>query len=485
MPPPAGGKPEAGARAEGERGPADGPAPLALLVARAERGLKTWSWLNLRLASNAQEWLRRRFTPAGQVVLATTFTAGLFGIDTRLTAAHQAFAFGLALLGVGWLSNRMPLPRMALDREPPGRAAVGLPCRYRVRVRNAGRRLAVGLTLQERLPDPRPDLATFLGTCAPVERNRSRAERLLGYPRWEWLVRHRRGTESAPPMPVPDLAPDAELALELSLLPSRRGWLQLDGLVLARVDVLGLTRREQLVPSAERLLILPRRYPANPPRPPGRRRLQPGGVELAASAGDSREFVGLRGYLPGDEPRHIHWAAWARSGEPVVKEYRDEYFSRQALVLDTCPPADGDAKRFETAVSVAASLIAPLGERPNGPDGLLDLILYADGTRVLTAGRGLLSIDAMLETLACVQPQPPDGFRQIADTLSARAAQQSACLLVLSAWDDQRRALIEGLRRTDLPVTVLLIGERAAAARSPADCVLVDTEDPGRALNGL
>lgn len=455
------------------------------LAARAGRWLKAWSWVNLRLASSTQEWLRRHFTPAGQGVLAATLAAGLFGLDTRLTAAHQVFAFGLALLAIAWLGTRAPLPPLALRRRAPSRAAAGQPCRYRVEVRHAGRRPARGLTLHERLPDPRPGLATFLDSHAPVEARLNPFERLPGYPRWEWLVQQARRAEAAAPAALPLLSPGSSAVLELALTPTRRGWLSLDALVLGRVDPLGLMRREQRVPGKSRCLVLPVRHPVPALRPLGRRRLQPGGVEQASRVGDSQEFMGLRDYLPGDSPRHIHWAAWARCGEPVVKEYRDEFFSRQALVLDTCPAAGDDPARFETAVSVAASRLAPLGAHPNGPDGLFDLILQADGTRILTAGRGLLSNAAMLELLACVRPQPADAFAHLADTITARAPRLSACLLVLLSWDADRRELVAQLRRTGLPVTVLVIGESKAHAPAAADLIHVDPDDPAPALARL
>ncbi|WP_462330028.1 DUF58 domain-containing protein [Thiohalocapsa halophila] len=455
------------------------------LAARAGRWLKAWSWLNLHLASGTQEWLRRHFTPAGQGVLAATFAAGLFGLDTRLTAAHQAFAFGLVLLAVAWLGTLVPLPKLRSHRRPPSRAAVGAPCRYKVEVANTDGRIARGLMLHERLPDPRPSRAAFLDTRAPVEATLNPFERLLGYPRWEWLVHQARRAEAPAPVQLPDLAPGSAAELTLALTPNQRGWLTLDALILGRVDPLGLMRRERVVAASARCLVLPKRYPIPQLRPPGRRRLQPGGIEQASSVGDAREFIGLRDYLPGDSPRHIHWAAWARCGEPVVKEYRDEFFSRQALVLDTCPAAGADPVRFETAVSAAASLIAPLGEQPNGPDGLLDLLLYAEGTRVLTAGRGLMSTAAMLEVLAAVEPQPAAAFAHLAETVTSRAARQSACLCVLLHWDDARRGLVARLRRSGLAVTVLLVDGQDDPAASGEDFIAVDARDPAPALARL
>jgi uncharacterized protein (DUF58 family) len=418
-------------------------------------------------------------------VLAATFAAGLIGVDTRLSAAHQIFAFGVALLAVAWLGTMAHLPKIGVRCRPPDRAAAGEPVRCHIHLHNTSERPAAGLTLHERLPDPRPDLPTFLDARAPVEATLSPAERLLGYPRWEWLVRTATRAEPQPAAPLPHIAAGGEARLALALTPTRRGWLHVDALVLARVDPLGLMRRERVVAGPRRLLVLPRRWPAPVLRPPGRRRLQPGGIEQAASRGDSREFMGLRDYLPGDSPRHIHWAAWARCGEPVVKEYRDEFFSRQALLLDTCPQPGDDPARFETAISVAASLLAPLAERPNGPDGLLDLILCADGVRVLTAGRGLLSTTAMLEILACAEPQPADAFAQLADTIRARADRQSTCLCVLLDWDHGRRALVEQLRRAGLPMTVLVIaGANTPVAAAPG-LIPVDPDDPAPALAGL
>jgi uncharacterized protein (DUF58 family) len=167
-----------------------------------------------------------------------------------------------------------------------------------------------------------------------------------------------------------------------------------------------------------------------------------------------------------------------------VKEYRDEFFSRHALVLDTCAGRDENPERFETAVSVAASLIAPLGEQPNGPDGLLDLILYADGVRILTAGRGLLSTGAMLETLACVEPQPVHGFEHIADTLTGRAEQQSACLMVLLSWNHARRETVEQLRRMGMPVTLFVIGGAPGPSVGSDAVTIIDPNDPAATMVG-
>ena len=126
---------------------------------------------------------------------------------------------------------------------------------------------------------------------------------------------------------------------------------------------------------------------------------QQGGVSLAASVGESEEFVSLRDYRPGDPVRHIHWPSWAKTGEPIVKEFQDEFFTRHALILDTFMPVAASAV-FEEAVSVAASLVCTI----QAQESLLDLMFVGPEAYCFTMGRGVGHIEQLLEILASVQP---------------------------------------------------------------------------------
>ncbi len=53
-----------------------------------------------------------------------------------------------------------------------------------------------------------------------------------------------------------------------------------------------------------------------------------------AGVGSSIDFQDHRPYVPGDDPRHIDWAAYARSGQTIMKLYREEVSPRLDLVLD-------------------------------------------------------------------------------------------------------------------------------------------------------
>lgn len=59
------------------------------------------------------------------------------------------------------------------------------------------------------------------------------------------------------------------------------------------------------------------------------------GVWQGKESGSSIDFRDHRPYLPGDDPRHINWQAYARSGHYSMKVYQEEVRPHVDLVLDT------------------------------------------------------------------------------------------------------------------------------------------------------
>jgi uncharacterized protein (DUF58 family) len=58
------------------------------------------------------------------------------------------------------------------------------------------------------------------------------------------------------------------------------------------------------------------------------------GERLGSGTGSSLEFQDYRPYTPGDDLRHVDWAAYARSETLAVRLYRDEVAPRIDLVVD-------------------------------------------------------------------------------------------------------------------------------------------------------
>ncbi|WP_411844781.1 DUF58 domain-containing protein [Roseibacillus persicicus] len=95
---------------------------------------------------------------------------------------------------------------------------------------------------------------------------------------------------------------------------------------------------------------------ANLMRLPMRSKVWRGGSgEFAgAGTGSSMDFQDHRNYVPGDDPRHINWQAYARTGQYTMKLYREEVRPVIDLICDVSPSMFLDeAKSARTAELLA------------------------------------------------------------------------------------------------------------------------------------
>jgi len=414
---------------------------------------------NFRLVHRIGERLRVRLTPGGALVFGGIIASGIFGIDTEQTLAFQIFTITASLMLVAVLCAATFRCRFRLQRLLPDYATAGQPLKYRVRVENRGPVLQQNLLLVDALETRFPEFTEFMASRDPHDEKRNWFDRMVGYPRLVSLLRHRRGG-SIPVRAVPAVPPFDRSDLEIEFIPLRRGYLRFAGASIARPDPLGLFRALQRFRADDSLLVLPRTYHVPRLQLPGRRKYQEGGMNLASSVGDSQEFMSLRDYQPGDPLRAIHWRSYAKRGKPVVKEFQDEFFVRQGLVLDTFMENATPAV-FEEAVSVAASFQLAVQQQ----DALLDLMFVEDRSYRYTSGRGLGSAANMLEVLACIQPCMDQPFSRLEDLLMQHAGELSGLILILLDWDEKRRRLVRSLEAVGTPLLTFRItaGEPATA----------------------
>ena len=235
-----------------------------------------------RLLRLAALWL-------GAALASLWFPAGL---PVLLAAAAT-----LALLTV-WdaeLERRRPAP--VLRRRFPERVFLGRPFAVEIEVRNPGP-ARLDIDLEEALP---ADLAA--------------------------------GEQPAASLRV---APGGSERFRYAVTPTRRGDRPLGELLTLSRSPLGLLRRGRraggddafaVYPDTEAMLrpeaVDPRWFVAQLGLRPSRRR------------GEGMDFESLRDYVPGDDPRHLDWAASARRGRPVVRRYRHEQNHLLLLALDT------------------------------------------------------------------------------------------------------------------------------------------------------
>ena len=374
---------------------------------------------------------RRRSERGGLIQTGAVVCAAL-GIDTDLTLIYQLFALLVCLIVASRVSLRFLTPKVRVTRRLPRYATAGEPFTYHLLVENIGTRVERDLSFEDNPRVVSPSYEAFTSTHEPGEETRNARDRAIGFHRFVWLQRRLTGLTTKRGH-LPHVGLHGRASVEISSTPLRRGTVELDSITTLYPDPMGLHFGVDTNASPGELVVLPERYPVSLNlAASGSRHFQPGGVTSTWSIGESDEFVSLRDYRDGDSMRKIHWPSTARRGKPVVKEYHDEYFSRQLVVLDT----ESDSNRNqEVAISVAASLVS----MATGPDGLTDLLVCDGSPHLISAGRGLEDASRQLETLAVLDPNKTD-FAALAAAVDGHLRRVSGCYVVLTRWDETREA---------------------------------------------
>lgn len=406
---------------------------------------------NYRFSSGIKYWVQRKFTPAGGLLCAAVIVTGGIGVDTNQAVAYQAFVLLWVLLMVAFFWSLLPAPRLRAQRVLPRVGTAGQPLHYRVSVLNPGKKPQRSVTLAEDFGDARPTYQEFANTPEPGEKKRNPFDRFFRFYRWMWLIERKQLARSEP-IRLPQINASRSVQVEGKLLPLQRGHLHLQGVSFSVTDPFGFCRSYSRARAPQSLLILPKRYSIPPISLGGASEYQPGGVSLAASVGESEEFMSVREYRRGDPLRHIHWKSTSKTGKLIVREFQSEYFVRQALILDTFLEEPNSAL-FEEAVSIAASFALSL----NTQESLLDLLFVGAQAICVTAGHGVAQVDHMLEILASVQPCTEKKFADLEEIVVRQIGRVSGCVCIFLKWDENRKALVEQMSRLGIPQIVMVL----------------------------
>lgn len=248
------------------------------------------------------------------------------GTDRRATAEA-------VMHGVGSRAAEQSTDRPVVYGHP------GVPIRLRFSVRNESRLPAPGIAVDIHTPSD-----------IPTERN------------------HRR---------ILDVRARDKGDTELSFTVTKRGEYTVSPVILGGGDPFGLfpwriTERESLV-----VVVYPRLLPSAWRPAFG----MPGGAVRTGNRTyeDLNRVASIRDYLPGDDPRRIHWKASAKIGDLCTKEYVPALDAPALVLLDLFLDAFPDRYRYdfvERAITLTASLVrrfGGLGQRTafvtNGMDG--------------------------------------------------------------------------------------------------------------------
>lgn len=388
-----------------------------------------------------------RLTARGRYLLWVLVAVGAMGLDTMITRVYVVFAIGLGLLLAAAMFAERRGPRVRFLGGPPLRATAGTPVDFSLGLEGLEGRAYRDLSVS--LP-PAPGLAF---------------------------------TPSEVPMAVDA---DKPALARVTLQPARRGRYELPGPRARRVDPLGLIGTRFTAWPDQVLLVYPRFFTMERFDIPLGRRHQPGGIPLSSNTGDSVEFTGTRDYREGDPIRSIHWKSWARRGQPVVKEYQEEYFCHIAIILDTFLPGKTSTAAFEASISMVAS-IADFFSRS---EYVVDILAAGPDVYQVSAGRSLAYLENILDVLACLDPCPDPPFETIGPALFDRLGQVSTVVAILQDWDPARREFLQRVRASGTAVRAIVVHDGRttedwrAAAEEIGEVSQMSPDDVERALKG-
>ena len=233
------------------------------------------------------------------------------------------------------------------------------------------------------------------------------------------------GREPDRDLEIRQLLPGASRLLSYSLVASRRGRLQLDGIRVGTEFPFGLFMKRAFYPLGDTVIVCPELKPIN------ERLLQSlltaGAEQSVHRWGHGNDLYNLRLYRAGDDSRKIHWPTTARTSQLTVRETEAEDQRRAVVYVPTVAPVSHDAL-FEQALSIAASIIQLLAQRGY-------LLQLAVGSSRSVFGQGDLHFLELLRMLAlCERRSPhvesiPSGIQPV-EPLDA----QGGTIIVVQSW---------------------------------------------------
>ncbi|MGO8672450.1 MAG: DUF58 domain-containing protein [Capsulimonadaceae bacterium] len=258
---------------------------------------------------------------------------------------------------------------------------------------------------------------------------------------------------------LPPIASGGKVVARIGILCRNRGVHHFGGYRVQTDYPFGVLRAYRVAYQPRELLVYPRFGTLDRMSIPTGRRYQPGGIALASDIGESFEFLGNRDYHPGDSVRDIDWRATARLQRPIVREYREEYFLRVGVVLDTWVPASTGARLddFERAVSTAASIADYLSRR----DYLVDIFAAGAVLHHLTAGRSLAFLDQVLDILACVESSQREPFAILEPAILEHLSGITTVICVFLDWSEERQAFVRRLAQSGAGVRAIVVRDGA------------------------
>jgi hypothetical protein len=142
----------------------------------------------------------------------------------------------------------------------------------------------------------------------------------------------------------------------------------------------------------------------------------------------------------------------------MVRQYREEYFARIGVVIDTDSSIQTDAA-FEAALSLVAGIVTRLCEG----EALVDVLVTGERAERLSLGRHTVSLERALDMLATLQRSPGFQGERLHGQLAPHLAGLSSVLLVALGWDQARAAFLAQLDGHGVSTLAYVLTDRPEA----------------------
>jgi uncharacterized protein (DUF58 family) len=156
------------------------------------------------------------------------------------------------------------------------------------------------------------------------------------------------------------------------------------------------------------------------------------GERTSSRRGSSAEFQDHRPYAPGDDLRRIDWAAYARTGEPVLKLFRAEEDLVARLLVDaSASMAMGTPPKIEIARRISAAL----GYLALSGSERAQLFAARERVRMETPVRGRGGVAPLLRSLGVTEAEGKGDLSGAIDTVIRRSPRPGMLAVVSDFFD--------------------------------------------------
>jgi uncharacterized protein (DUF58 family) len=426
-----------------------------------------------KLLSSMSNRVRYRLTTAGKPFYFMVLITAVLSFDIRNSDTYTIASFFFIIALFSTIYSMRYRARFRVTRVLPGSVTAGKEFKYKIIVENLSTKREKDLTIIDIPEDPRPSYDEYVRQKRKLKMFKS------SQPVWRVLVQKKELVKGRPMVDIPEIEGRGSREVTVSVNPLRRGKINFTSIHVTRKDPFGLTRGVYNIPLPDSLVVLPKRYNIPAANVSGIRKYQKGGVLMAHSVGDSEEFYALRDYQPGDPPKIIDWKSWAKTDKLVSKKYQEEFFSRQALVIDTFGDESLEAP-FEVALSIGSSLVTSMDRQ----DSLLDVLFVEDRMYCITIGRGVTQKAQVLEMFAGLTLRADRAFSALGENVKGRLPLLNSLICVFLTWDEERAALINDIKKAQIPVRAILINRPGTRHELDpgAEVLVVDTDMPEKSL---